>query len=440
MSDNKVDCLPTKSFFIETLIRDISLADAILEFVDNSLDGARELRAETSSDKQFNGLEVQLQLKKDKFTIKDNCGGIDIQTAKDYVFRFGRPKARPETKHSVGEFGVGMKRAIFKIGKEFCVQSEKSGEKWEVKVNVPEWSKNDDQTSWSFDINVNPNHSLSASTKVEICQLHEGIGEEFELEVFQSELIYRIRKSHLNAISKGMLICVNGVPVDCDPVRILQSEELIPAYVDKEYPSLKGKILAKLYAGITESNPSEAGWYLFLNGRSVLIADRTERTGWGETSEDGKKLIPKSHHQFARFRGYAFLDSDDQGTLPWNTAKTGVDSDSPVFKKLRKDMIILMRPIIDFLNELDNEKDVDSCELDEIVNRANLVELPEVTPQTSFKYELNVPTNTPKQKMARISYQKPREEVEAVKQVLGVTANRDVGIRTFDYYKEYEVE
>ena len=83
-------------------------------------------------------------------------------------------------------------------------------------------------------------------------------------------------------------------------------------------------------------------------------ADQTLTTGWGEG--DGR-TIPKYHNQFARFRGFAFFDSDNTGLLPWNTTKTGVDADSPIFRAVRLAMITLMRPVIDFLNKLDKEKE-----------------------------------------------------------------------------------
>ena len=42
--------------------------------------------------KNFDGLKIQLFVGPDEFRIEDNCGGFDIETAKDYAFRFGRAK------------------------------------------------------------------------------------------------------------------------------------------------------------------------------------------------------------------------------------------------------------------------------------------------------------------------------------------------------------
>lgn len=40
ISGNKVNASPTKEFFVEMLIRDILLKEAIIELIDNSIDGS----------------------------------------------------------------------------------------------------------------------------------------------------------------------------------------------------------------------------------------------------------------------------------------------------------------------------------------------------------------------------------------------------------------
>src|SRR3954470_6436810 len=102
-----VEAGPTKQFFVSMITRDIALQPAIVDLVDNSVDGARRLRG----DGDLTGLEVSLRYSGTEFVIEDNCGGIDLDTARRYAFKFGRPDAAPGVAHSVGQFGVGMKRA-----------------------------------------------------------------------------------------------------------------------------------------------------------------------------------------------------------------------------------------------------------------------------------------------------------------------------------------
>src|SRR4051812_32570873 len=113
MSDTTINASPTKEFFIHMLTRDVSLSRAIIDLVDNSVDGARRLRPGGN----FTGLTVTIHLSPEEFRIEDNCGGIPVAIARDYAFRFGRPKDAPNTSGSVGQFGVGMKRTFFKLGR-----------------------------------------------------------------------------------------------------------------------------------------------------------------------------------------------------------------------------------------------------------------------------------------------------------------------------------
>ena len=97
-----INAMPTKELFIDMLTRDIGLIPAIVDLVDNCADGARRLQG----DGGFKGLWARIEISKEKFRISDNCGGISIDTARKYAFRFGRPFGSPTVSHSVGQFGV----------------------------------------------------------------------------------------------------------------------------------------------------------------------------------------------------------------------------------------------------------------------------------------------------------------------------------------------
>ena len=47
VQNKKVDASPTKSFFIYMLTRDIDVRPAIVELIDNSIDGAKKIRNNT---------------------------------------------------------------------------------------------------------------------------------------------------------------------------------------------------------------------------------------------------------------------------------------------------------------------------------------------------------------------------------------------------------
>src|SRR5690348_9458536 len=88
---------PAKSFFVSMLTRDIELADAILDLLDNCVDGALRSRTEELTAKD--SLEeywAHIDFDETMFRIEDNCGGIPWKLAKDYAFCLGRPEAAEE--------------------------------------------------------------------------------------------------------------------------------------------------------------------------------------------------------------------------------------------------------------------------------------------------------------------------------------------------------
>jgi hypothetical protein len=78
---------PTKRFFVSMLTRDINLADAILDLLDNCLDGARRLADGGNVD--YAQHFVKTQLVADHFSIEDNCGGIPLKVAKTTPLKQG---------------------------------------------------------------------------------------------------------------------------------------------------------------------------------------------------------------------------------------------------------------------------------------------------------------------------------------------------------------
>lgn len=437
-----VDAHPEKDFFITILIKDIELPRAIIDLVDNSLDGARRIKGQ---DGPYDGLTIRLEVTPELFRIADNCGGIDVEIARKYAFRFGRPKDMKKTTRSVGQFGVGMKRAIFKLGKQFKVTSICDNSNFELSVNVDEWRESD---KWEYEFSEvqvgTQNDPEALGTVIEVTNLHEIVSKDFSLEKFQAKLLKEIQEAHIESINKGLAITLNGIPLQIDPLEFLKSDSIKPALREITYESVDSEqhVQAKIFAGIGSSSPKAAGWYIFCNGRLILGADQSSTVGWGE---DDEITIPRFHNQFARFRGYLFLDSDDSGLLPWNTTKTGIDADSPLYRSLRLEMINIMRPVIDFLNQLDKEKDIpDESDryLEKAIGKAQklgLVSVVEDEPPENFI--------TPKHKKidvlpkeGTIQYRKSKADISKIKKILRVSSNREVGEKTFDYFLNNEGE
>lgn len=431
-----IDASPTKDFFIHMLVKDIELTRAIVDLVDNCVDGALRIRP----DGNYGGLEVRIEATPKQFRMVDNCGGISVDLARNYAFRFGRPEGMPSTPHSVGQFGVGMKRALFKLGSKFTIESTTKTSRFVVEEDVNEWKA---RKKWQFHFkeletnlkNVPPN---KRGTKITVAPLHESVAEDFGLDNFINRLRHEVRQAHQQTMNRGLTISLNGIPLEIHPLELLYSDELKPAFLEKKLSQNDGFVDVKVYAGISQSTPKEAGWYIYCNGRMIMEANQTLTTGWGEG--DGR-TIPKYHNQFSRFRGFAFFNSDAAELLPWNTTKTGVDADSPIFRAVRQEMITLARPVIDFLNALDAEKvdETDYQPLTYAVANARNASVTEVP--TSSKFVAPKPRPRPSLPRAgRIQYNKPLDKIEKIKKVLKVSSYTAVGEKTFDYFYERECE
>jgi hypothetical protein len=436
MTDEKpISAQPTKEFFVEMMIRDIPLEQAVLDLVDNCVDAAKAQKNEPQA--RLDDFAITITVSAQTFRIIDNCGGFGIAMARDYAFRFGRPPGRQPTPHSIGQFGVGMKRALFKFGRHFVVKSATNAEEWAVDVDVPAWEASEE---WSFPWaqfgEQNEVSMQKPGTEIVVDNLRPEVSARFGTQQFVNNVVALIKSKHRQFIADGLRIVVNGSHLSATNLYLLMTTKLKPG-VDRLQFSEEGKerVDVRLVVGVGDSAPREAGWYVLCNGRVVLEADRRTVTGWGLLeSESGKTFIPTFHNQFSRFRGIARFDSKDAARLPWNTMKTDVDPESPIWQRTFQRMVEMMRPVIDFLNEMDRDIEEftkDDSPLLKHVTTATRSNAETLTQKAAFvsprRDEL---VFTPRS--TKIQYSRPVADVEFLQEALGVSSAKAVGERTFD--------
>jgi hypothetical protein len=439
------DASPEKRFFISMLVRDIETVPAIMDLVDNSVEGAQRQLADAS-----NGYvpSIQLTVGHDRFEIADNCGGIPLDIAREYAFRFGRPPGFPATPGGVGQFGVGMKRALFKLGDHFTLLTRAEHDAFEMDVDVDEWAE-EPGNDWTFELqnvrtDLDAPPAADRQTVIAVTQLHPSVAEDITHGDVVDTLRRDLQLRHQVALEIGIEIQLNQDALS--PVRpsLRGSNEITPIHVDTQ---LESGVRMRLYAGLSgdldderEDDDAEqfraaelAGWYLFCNNRLLLAADKSPLTGWGTT-------VAAYHPQYRRFRGYVFLDAEDSSQLPWNTTKTGVDRDSPVFREARDQMDRAMKRVVSVVNRVKTERQTQGRggPLQTAFRRAaeqTLGELPEsnafVVPPTETASDMP--------SMKRIAYDVLEQEFDRVRSELGVNSAADVGRATFAYYLETQV-
>lgn len=442
MVTNIIEGNPTKKFFIEMITRDISIEDAIIDLLDNSIDGANRINPNN-----YSGLNIYLTVNKDYFEIKDNCGGFSIDTAKRYAFRFGRPEDAPKGNGTVGRFGIGMKRSLFKIGKNFIVESQSKQDAFKVEVNVDDWSKkvrtikNEDGTSdiiddWSFTYIEIPNTGKADGTLISITNLNPEVGNLFADEGFLTTLADNIQKLLNFSLQKGLTIHLNGKPLSGKRVELLLSNNTTPYHIEGIINNVRYKLIAGL-GGIGE--PKLSGWYIYCNNRLVLEADTSSITGWGV------QPIPKWHINYVMFRGILFLDSEETLNLPLTTTKKGIDATSEVYKAILPLMKNGMIKVFEFLKKIpqmgDEANDYRTM-LWENTSKIGAVELKALNFSNAAKIFIAPPLDTDiiarKKSTVRIAYDVEKQTAEAAKEHAEAKSYKELGETTFDYYLKLE--
>ncbi len=370
MSDTKqmryqtVDASPVKSFFVHMLTRDIGLEESILDLLDNCVDGILRSNKANGKTTPYSGFHSEIEFRKDSFMISDNCGGIPW-SLHDYAFRMGRASdQKPDAPGGVGVYGIGMKRAIFKMGQRCLISTQNGRNRYEVEIK-PQWIA--DENQWAIPVHAAERSMKEDGTTIVVGDLYPHIAKRFagDSESFKSKLHDMVATHYAFIIEKGFRVKINGDLVKARPTQLVFSRgragtkgPRIQPYIFKTRTDDGVDVF--LAVGFTRPIPSqdevtteqeekkysslEAGWTVLCNDRAVLYCDRTELTGWGEAN------VPRYHTQFIAISGIAEFKSDDASKLPTTTTKRGIDTSSRLYLQVKNKMREGMRIFTDYTN------------------------------------------------------------------------------------------
>jgi hypothetical protein len=357
-----VIAIPTKQFFVSMLTRDISLADAILDLVDNCLDGA--LRVANGENVDYSSHSVKITLSVDTFLIEDNCGGIPRDIAKNYAFKMGREPSdgRDSENETIGMYGIGMKRAIFKMGRDATVRSLYGDDAFEVPISS-DWLDNRDWDPLPMLAPETDSQLAQPGTHIQVRSLYPGVSKHFTNDAFINELCTSISEHFTMFLQSGLSISVNGSLIEPVNVEVLISQEAdgpAPYVFQKTIDDITVSITVGLNTGkglATEDDEvpdferdrsaATAGWTVFCNDRAVIVGDKSRLTGWG----DG---IPLYHYQFSIISGIIEFRSKNAEKLPITTTKRALDTSSDVWLQSLVKMKEGMRVWINYTNTWKN--------------------------------------------------------------------------------------
>lgn len=435
---------PAKSFFVSMLIKDITLRDAIGDLVDNAVDA---IKACAEDKENLSGYKVMISLSDSKFSITDNGQGMSTDVARSTAFNFGKAKSHQLIDNSIGQFGIGMKRAFFKIGSKISVQSITKNSFFDLDIDVPEWLQQNDDWNFSFrkdTLQENTPQKKESGFFVTITDLSDDAKASFGSSFFINQLQREIAYEHMLNIGKGLSIVINDERLGHTNVSIVYNDQIKPTYWEKINEDLSVKILA----GISSKSEDEGGWYVFCNDRLILAKDKSPNTVWTGSKGDG---VPLWHAQYFRFRGFVFFEAKDSSNLPWNTTKTGMDMDSPVYQRVRSQMIVMTRQVMDLLDKLKAEKEKDNPEENQKLNKAvdyairenreSVLKIRSKSEDLQEKFIFPVDLFSPpgKSNQIGISYHVSKDRFYQVRSTLQVSTAREVGQATFDYFCDNEL-
>lgn len=449
------DFSPSKRFFVSMLTRDIELNDAILDLLDNCVDGALRTKKDIKdASKPYEGFYAKLTINRDEFSIEDNCGGIP-KSFREYAFKMGRPhKKEEENEGTVGVYGIGMKRAIFKIGRDCLIDSNNSDGAFNVNI-TPAWI---DGEGWTIPMNESDyDESLPSGTKIKIQQLHPNVAQKFNETTYLSDLYQQIKHSLSFIVQKGFNIELNGTPVEHNPINIMTDNSAIEPYIYKaKIDDVDIDLVVGFYKNLEDEDndvfekrsSDDAGWTIICNDRVVLYCDKTHLTGWGFAN------VPRFHTQFIAISGIVRFSSKNPEKLPITTTKRGVDLSSTLYNDVRNKMMEGMMLFIRFTNQWKGEhleagknllKSAESYEAQSLfdINPETVTEDKKKNwsnpnrNQNEWRYIPKLPSPQKKNTTVRITFNREKEDVKILSEYFfgddGKSAS-EVGMMCFDSY------
>jgi len=439
---------PRKVFFIEMFTRDISFEDCLLDLVDNSIDALVEnygvqLSKEPFSDDRKSPQRIgsrrlpsiHVSYSKRRVSITDNCGGISPRLAAEEAFRFGRDPGRRST--SLGVYGVGMKRALFKIGNHFSIESRTLDGGFKADVDLVDWAKRDETPQdWEIDLELTDAATSAehCGTTITIGELHPDIITVLEDDRLEGKLRRMISTTYTLFLGKYVVLKLNGKVVEPYLVPFGASDDVHIASESFEHDGVQIRLYAGLAARETDRadwKGERAGWYVFCNGRAVLVANKDEITGW---SED----LPQWQPKYRGFLGMALLYSDDPLLLPWTTSKRGLNKESQVYVITRNRMHGVARPVISFLNRMYKGEPVESEPERKLTGRMSKLDIRDLkdVPNGEFRAE----PRDRKRTSQRVCYEAPIRDIERIRKRLRKPnmPYSQIGLHTFKYFLKKE--
>jgi len=434
-----VQATPTKRFFVSMLTRDIDLPDAILDLLDNCVDGvlrSTKNKASARSDKPYAGYWARIVFNEKKFQISDNCGGIPYRLAKDYAFMMGRPLDEGDSDiPTVGMYGIGMKRAIFKMGTSSRVISQTTSDAFEVTISN-KWMGDD--KDWDLPLKFIKQPMKHSGVVLNVEDLHKSVSTSFAKNgsSFEHEFITMVSQHYGFIINKGFKVFVNDKAVEPQPMTLLwtkresapEGKRLAPYLYTADIDGVDIRLAVGFYdqmlndseleeEQVSKRTKDDAGWTIICNDRVVVHNNKTRITGWGEAG------VPSFHNQFIGISGIVYFQSNEAWKLPITTTKRGVDTSSELYLYVKEFMREGLKKFTSYTNVWKQDPDEERL-ISGKAERVPVSSILSMKPDSKwtkvknrgneFKLNVALPQPTSRNPKRQIRFSKSLKEIEVV--------------------------
>ena len=323
------DTKPTKKYLVDGITKDITIEDSIFDLIDNSIDAFPENK-NGSLPEDYNNYKIELTLNSDIFSITDHGTGMNSQTLQNNALRFGSHPKHHDT--SIGHFGIGLNRALFKLGKIATIKTCTVKENIQLTFDSNKFLGDDNY--WDLPLTINKtNNKDQTGTSISIENLNKEVAEKFSSSEWLKSFIISISQRYALFLVKNLVISINKKNITTIPVKISDASGFKKLENSFKHNSIDINIQLGQHLDFlfpyeqTEDKKNsitrkECGWFVYCNGRAIKLFDWSTDTGW----------FTKPHSEHTGFIGLVeFIGHPSK--LPWNTSKSNIDLNNETYKK-----------------------------------------------------------------------------------------------------------
>lgn len=335
-----------------TLTEDISPLASLFDLIDNSIDAARDHLFQGKPEKDeyglpnnYSGYKVHLRIDDDSIRILDNCLGIDESTLSEKTVSVA---SRSNHAFGIGHYGLGLKRALLKFGTKYAMSTDTGKKSYKMRFSNKNFGGKGAKKLTADEYSSNGRRK----TLFSVSDLKTEIKYEISSAIWFENAVNELSVRYAVYISKGLEITIRSImhgkyikiaatlpglrtngkfpPVKNPVIKIdgvdiyissgIHEEYFFPGELEHSVP--KNRLLTKNY-----------GLYFICNDRVIVASSLAREHGWTAIW----------HSEYNGFVCLVRFISKDSKSMPWNTAKTAIRTDSTIFLKVRDQL----QPIAD---------------------------------------------------------------------------------------------